>query len=232
MVRSVGLVITSCPSKPLFYLRRIPADRASSYVREDGFAGPSRRLPMHLLFARLAGSMRCVPAGILFLCAAAPPAAATVMYYTGTEYTTAVAPWDLTMHIEGSITLSSPLAPNLTLQDVSPDIQSNGFTFTDGVNTYDPSNSPTIVAIFSTDATANITDWQFVILGPSTRVFVMSHEGGAHSDSVLPNLGSSILAGSSSPGTWSLFPVPEPTTLTLSAIGISVLCAATRRKRM
>ena len=67
------------------------------------------------------------------------------------------APWGLGMSVNGTITLPAPLAANLAGQDLITDITNSGYSFSDGVNTYNQTNSVLEHGMFSTDASGAIS---------------------------------------------------------------------------
>src|SRR5208337_3199851 len=77
-----------------------------------------RRTPMRQRFARLVESIDpilCAKLAMFMLCAAAAtPSAAIVTYqYTGKPYVIAGVPYNLSMSVDGTITLSTPLPANI-----------------------------------------------------------------------------------------------------------------------
>jgi hypothetical protein len=188
-------------------------------------------------FAGSAGSIVWVTVTMLSLSAAvAEPATATVMYqYTGKPYATATTPYTTAMSINGTITLTNQLAPGLTNQDFATDISNNGYSFTDGVNTYNLVNDGPLAlgdARFSTNSSGAITAWIFAATQKASNMtmqMLSSCTPATQCDRVINGSNTAFLATNTTAGTWSL--VPEPTTLTLTAIGLSALVAATRRRR-
>src|SRR5271166_5761424 len=110
---------------------------------------------------------------MLLAVATAQPAAAAVIYqYTGPPYVAVSLPWGLGMSVNGTITLPAPLAPNLSCQILIADITSGGYSFTDGVNAYNQTNSVIEEGLFSTDASGAISQWYFIARLTSTQVAV------------------------------------------------------------
>ena len=116
---------------------------------------------------------RGVLAVLLLVGATAEPAAAAVIYqYTGPLYVAVSAPWGLGMSVNGTIALPAPLAANLAGQDLITDITNSGYSLSDGVNTYNQTNSVLEHGMFSTDASGAISGWYFVAELTSTQVAV------------------------------------------------------------
>jgi hypothetical protein len=141
------------------------------------------------------------------------PANADVVYdYTGQPFTQVSGPYTTTDSVTGSITVSSPLAANLTSFDLDFSTGLVAYSFSDGVQTI--SSSTTSVApvnfIISTGPTGAFTAWQI-------RVTVGSQNG---IDAFNPAVNAGMLAdqgfiGSSfginaSPGRFSAAAVPGP----------------------
>jgi len=134
--------------------------------------------------------------------------------------------------VSGFVTFGSePTADEVGKSDVT------AFSFAAGSLTMSPPAGTSFS--FDFDAGVNIVDWQVVIQTPAPpqfdgtvgNIIVIDSAGdlaggGTYlSDDVIPF----SYASNADPGTWSL--VPEPSTLTLSALGLLGLLACGRRRR-
>jgi len=162
---------------------------------------------------------------------ASDPGASLAATYreTGRLFTHFMPPYDSTKQIDGSITFAMPLAANITLQNFAPGFEASGgtYSFFDGIMNYNLANSSPANLIFATDSSAKITAWQVEIFSNAGPIILLQNIPS------VPNSGfDKVLSGSAQqlalsdgPATWAV--VPEPTVLTLSAVGLSVLAAAT-----
>ena len=82
---------------------------------------------------------------------------AVTYVYTGNPFDTFSLPtsYDASMSVSATITLDSPLLPNMPLTVVTP----ISYTVTDGISVISPVNATFSTFIFSTDAAANIAAW-------------------------------------------------------------------------
>lgn len=66
------------------------------------------------------------------------------------------------MRVQGTITFAAPLAPNLTLADVGPQV--TGFSLNDGVRTYAPGPNINLHSAFvTTNGTGTVTAFRFIV---------------------------------------------------------------------
>lgn len=186
---------------------------------------------------RAAASRLVLPTAIFVLWAvAAQPASATITYqYIGSPYTAAFSPYDTSMRIDATITLTSPLPNNAPLQDFSSMV--TGYTFTDGVHSsfFAP---PFTSFAFQTDANGSIVAWDIsgpVFSGPAFTLYRLYIRNPPHPadptvfDTVLfEDYTPARYAYSTAPGTWMLG--PEPSVMTLSGVGLVVLAVIARRR--
>jgi hypothetical protein len=178
------------------------------------------------------GSKFSVLSAALFLWAS-PAASLPVTYLdTGLLFTDFVTPYDGSMSIDGSVTFSTALPANLTLQNFTTNLEASGgtYSFFDGVTTYDPSNSTPNDLLFSTDKNANITAWQVEIFSNAGPIILLQNLPSVPDpgfDKVLSSAAQQM-ALTDGPATWDV--TPEPSVLTLSALGISLLAAGARRR--
>lgn len=102
----------------------------------------------------------------------------TTYTYTGNAFTSVLnaqgstEPYTTSDFISGSIVTLNPLPPNLSLVNISPpspkvSYQILSFSFFDGVNTWDSTNSGINPAIVSTDSQGAIIVWFLIIKGAS-----------------------------------------------------------------
>ncbi|MGN6592345.1 MAG: hypothetical protein ACTHJX_05530 [Terriglobales bacterium] len=193
----------------------------------------------------------------LAMAALAPLAQASPItyYYTGTPYNlysnyppTANAPYSCVAgqpcYLDVTMTLSSPLAANLSYANVTP----TSFQFTDG----DPSDTVTNATanlntgfIFSTDAGGNITQWEVFIqtnygASPTMQLLTLNFPGDQLDDtSFSPCQGcNSVQYYAYANGSWSTTPpvtTPEPATWLLSSTGalalLGLALVSDRRRR-
>ena len=184
-----------------------------------------------------------------------------IYQYTGNPFTifnpTVGNPYTGSDFVSVSLTLADKLAPNLTLSPLEYGVDTNfiTFNFSDGLHSISPplatvngtSIDPTLYV--STDASGNVVgpwamfedaaDQQkgtFDAPIETTNCAGTNGAGGLCEANFLPQdtgCNSSAMCGESiqSPGTWTTTVVPEPSTLTLSAIGLVLLAAARRERR-
>jgi len=165
-----------------------------------------------------------------FILAALPSTSAladTVYTYTGNHFTHADALYfTTTERVSGSFTLSSPLAPNMSLTAITP-VQ---FSFSDGRATF--TNATTLPPEFdvATDSTGNIAYWLIYLYNRDNtndvRTFntgeLVDDAGVAYVNLQGSQYGSYVY---NDPGTWTVFttdspsPVPEPSSLLMLASG-------------
>src|SRR5271165_368740 len=117
-----------------------------------------------------------------FILGAASLSATTITYnYSGNNFTTATSPYTTSDSITGSFTVSSPLPAGLSFGS-NPGACGNcagnistavlGYSFFDGVNTWNPTNTATSGAYAAefyvgTDSQGNFTTWDVVLRGIS-----------------------------------------------------------------
>jgi hypothetical protein len=190
---------------------------------------------------------------IIFLFGFLPsPARATAIYeYTGNPFDSS-----LSLNggyggtsVSGQFSLSTPLAPNTALTDISGSILS--FSFTDGVNTITNMTLPLATYSFKvgTDATGNINDWELFVSQdyPSPAMvgsqFFQIGTAAGYNDYGFVFTCTTVTGTSctdsvdkgeftDSDGTWSVTvaPVLEPSSLYLLVVGLAVFAGWGRRK--
>jgi len=164
--------------------------------------------------------------------------------YAGNNFTSADAPFTTADSLSISITLSSPLPPNISDFDASG--IATVFSFSNGVNVFDNFSATTREFRFTTDGTGAITEW-------AASAASVSQPGPVGGGSVSCQLGTSIITASDcapggplggtdhvdagvdhdlvqgtsiatiidSPGTWTLRPDPSPFVQTFEIFGSS-----------
>jgi len=130
--------------------------------------------------------------------------------------------------LSGTIQVSSALAP--TLQDAV--VTLDDWSFTDGLKVFTSENSIVDSPRVSTDAAGEIVNWSFDFSG-GAAVGVMgtfNNGPGDQIDQATDFLGANSLASNeNAPGSWAL--VPEPSAAALGVVTLSLLAAATKRRR-
>jgi hypothetical protein len=182
---------------------------------------------------------RLIVAITAFLLSTMPAAADATYVYVGNHFWFAqnspgFPQFSTSDYVTASLTFSSPLAPNMSLQSVTPiswyTAVKNvpGFVFT---SSDQPSN--TFSLEITTDSSGNIIQWYLgVNSGASyvgTKYYWSSINGMVIADS-----GSQTSWGFNmdNPGTWSsnVVPTPEPCTLALAGAGVAFVIRLGRKK--
>jgi hypothetical protein len=157
------------------------------------------------------------------------PVNAATYTYTGKNYTTASGNYTTSMSITGFFELTSPLTGNF-----SGSILPQSYSFFDGVNTLDKSNSSaSSFFIVTTNAGGDIV-LPNIVLRTSDNALQMVLQGA--SDNAIDTSGGSFTSATSfTPGTWQrtdVSVVPVPAALPLMASGLGALgLIGWRRKR-
>jgi len=109
----------------------------------------------------------------------------TTYQYTGNPFTFVTGPYTTSMFVTVMVTLAHPLHTNMPLTHVNP----TAFTFFDGVQTLDITNShPNSVAFdFATNANGEIILWDLEVDGGPSSIFTFNRPGhgpidGGHND--------------------------------------------------
>lgn len=166
-----------------------------------------------------------------------------ILTYTGNPFSSALSVPPTFSNIAASIVLTTPLSPNTTYcaSYLSPYCQSPfeplpliggdiaaGYLYKSGALTLPlplpaiPSNS--YVVDLTTGPTGSITYWR-IIAGSSAlaTLFTENLPGGPTEDLASGSSPDQTNANSNDPGTWSISPVPEPSSLAVLATGLAAI---------
>ena len=161
----------------------------------------------------------------------------TVYTYTGNPFTTShvggiYTPSDF---ISGSFTVATPLAPDSPYGAITPE----SFTFSDGIQTFDASNTPLTFFGVATDDTGNIVGWYISLLSVDGVSNLNTGNGyivGVSDEAKIDQAGTiDRVFVFNDPGTWTESstdpsPVPEPSSIVLFGTGALGLAGSVRRK--
>jgi hypothetical protein len=151
---------------------------------------------------------------------------------TGRLFTVFMSPYDGSMQIDGSVTFPTALPANMSLQNFATSFATNGgtYSFSDGVMSYDMSDSTPVDLLFATDKNANIVAWQVEIFSNAGPIILLQNLPSVPDpgfDKVLSG-SAQQLALSDGPATWTV--VPEPAISVLTAFGLAGLGVAAGRR--
>src|SRR5262249_51154773 len=95
--------------------------------------------------------------------------------YTGNHFTVAFSPYTTSDFVTAMVTLAGPLGANMPLTHVNP----TAFTFFDGVQTLNGTNShPNATAFsFATNANGEIISWAVEVDGGPSNIFTFNEDG-------------------------------------------------------
>jgi hypothetical protein len=156
---------------------------------------------------------------------------ATATYeYTGNPFVQATPPYTTSDFVSGSLTFTSARGPNQVVDTVGGIPRLVAFSFTDGVQTLTSANASVGIGFVDTNGAGEISDWGFSVNSLAANGSIETADDFA--TTTIVDEGSTTFAGGQvfgNPGIWTL--VPEPSTFTLSALGLSLLATAMRRKQ-
>jgi hypothetical protein len=174
----------------------------------------------------------------LSIAAVVQPARAenTIYTYTGQDFTTNNVD-SLTHFISATVILNTALTANLNQFTTAETSEVVSYTVTDGITTWSGPDQ-TLYISFTTDASANITNWGFGILPtPPIDVHaypyltVQNRPDLTPTDAVYTGLGGATeFSNLNSPGSWTVG-APEPATNLLLGSGLVLLAAGYQRRR-
>jgi hypothetical protein len=160
-------------------------------------------------FARLSrlASVSAVLSMVLILGPSAAARADVIYAYTGNNFTSAQAPYTTSDSVTATMILLSPLLPNESNTDQGSNVAE--LIVSDGVQTLDSLNGlqGNFEAVFSTDSSANITNWIVVIDNNQQDVIQTQDDpfsGTFDKGTNVVNGVTAIGSNSASPGVWSI----------------------------
>jgi hypothetical protein len=166
------------------------------------------------------------------LTAAAVQATPITYTYTGTLFTQVSGPYTTSDKVTGSLSFTDALAPNLSLTSVTP----LAFSFFDGVQTIDSSNSTSVDVRFTTNSTGAITGWLLQFFSNTGRIETANTIVGLDLGQLAPfdtgATGSVQFPGGLNPGTWSATTTSVPdagSTFALLSLSVTALGVAARQ---
>ena len=158
-------------------------------------------------------------------------ASAAVYEYQGNPYTSDAGPYTTAMRITGTLTFAAELAPNLSFDEITSNVQA--FSFSDGVHTIAGPTSDFFYLYVATDGNGDLTEWAMAFTQPNPPhaedyqiEVINSFTWATVYDLATINTDPFPSAGSSVAGTLTL--VPEPGSLALLSLGGLMLM---RRRR-
>lgn len=205
---------------------------------------------------------RILPVFLLGLAAAFNANAAVVYSYTGNPYnsfdsteTSTPLPFDSTMFVSGFFSVETALAPNLDDIDTGTGLIPLDYSFSNGVETIDPSNIGAAFISLGTDASGAITEWNIFFNSPFrgvgigetvARIFTnfsadpLSEDQDIGEIIYCTRIGTDSLGGfcadgdyhrafASEPGSWRMSAVPVPGAIWLFAPAFMLLTLVRRK---
>ncbi len=145
-----------------------------------------------------------------------PTAQATTYIYTGKNFTSAASPYTSSDSVTGTITTASPLPTGQSFLQINNLLN---WSFSDGVQTLDVTNSAATVAQVATDAQGNIISWHiFITAFPNAQILTCGGviPGCSPSDNANTEytVGFTSTASQSAQGSWSIYMAPAGWSIT------------------
>ena len=155
------------------------------------------------------------------LCAGSALADSSQYTYTGNSFTSFGGGYSCptTCSISGSFTFTT-IGPDNLVEFIIP----ASWSFTDGTQTFNPSNSSFEDIGFATDSTGNIAEWIFAVISDSEPTYIESvYDGPGSAFDESTNTDTGAFASDTNQGTWAVSRVPEPSELLLLCVGLMSL---------
>ena len=170
-----------------------------------------------------------IASAALLLSASLAARADTGYTYTGKDFTSAEAPYTTSDSVTGSFTLTAPLGDSLNFDEANP----LSFSFSDGVQTFDSSNTSYAEFEFSTNSNGQIMAYDiFLVHGPGEIDVSLNPEGFNGDTAFAGGNGSGISNTAGSFTTTTIIAAtPEPSSLALFGTGILGVAGMVKRCR-
>lgn len=170
----------------------------------------------------------CLTLVVVVFTATAVQAVPMTYVYTGHRFTNVTGDYTRRDRVTGSVTLSSPLEPNMILTDVTP----LAFSFSDGHQTRTLPTTEDFVFAFATGRTGAITEWIVGMLVVDASIGTFNVGSGDHFASDIASFGGQPGANQvgyidNKPGRWRVARVPDAgatfglLSLSLTALGVA-----------
>jgi hypothetical protein len=165
---------------------------------------------------------------VVVVCTATAVQAVPMMYvYTGNPFTDVHGDYTTSDRMTGSVTLSSALAPNMILTQVTP----LAFSFSDGHQTRTLPTTEDFFFDFATGRTGAITEWIVGMLVVDGSIGTSNFgSGDRHVASDIASFGGGGGFTDNTPGRWRVARVPDAgATFGLLSLSLTALGVATRQ---
>jgi hypothetical protein len=132
-----------------------------------------------------------------------------------------------TCSISGSFTLATAIGWDNIVLFITPE----SWSFTDGTEKFNSSNSVFEDIGFETNSSGNIVDWVFAVYSDSLPIYIESaYTGPGTAFDLSTNDDTGAFASNTNPGTWAVSTVLEPSELLLLSVGLIGLISLCRMK--